>query len=73
MSDPIAASPVARRLRWKLAVAIPAGIVVALAAVSYPVRQAREAARRSSCNCNLKQFGLALHNYHDAYGCFPPA
>jgi prepilin-type N-terminal cleavage/methylation domain-containing protein/prepilin-type processing-associated H-X9-DG protein len=46
------------------------GVLVALLLPA--IQAAREAARRASCTNNLKQFGLALQNYHSALNTFPP-
>ncbi len=59
---------------WRELLAVVAIIGLLVALLTPQVQQAGHgSARREACKDNLKQIGLALHLYHDAYGSFPPA
>lgn len=60
--------------RWVACIIVPVVILAVAAFLATPVvRTAREPARRSQCKNNLKQIGLALHNYAEDWGGLPPA
>jgi prepilin-type N-terminal cleavage/methylation domain-containing protein/prepilin-type processing-associated H-X9-DG protein len=62
-----------RGFTW-LEVLVVLALVAVMTSVALPaLQQARQDARSNYCTNNLKQLGLAMHNYHDAHRVFPPA
>lgn len=62
--------PASYKLEWALATGL---LIFILAFLLLPFHQNRHKAGTPQCKRNLKQIGLALHNYNADYGCLPPA
>ena len=68
----LATSPRSRAFTLIELLVVIAIIAVLIALLLPAVQAAREAARRAGCANNLKQIGLAMHNYHSTHDTFPP-
>jgi prepilin-type processing-associated H-X9-DG protein len=68
----VISSRMPRRAFTRIELIVLIGLIFFLFALLMPsLPNHRESARRSSCQCNLKQYGLALHNYNDLHGSLP--